>query len=335
MAQITPLALKDAPALIEATFPAQKVSFEAQQERTSVQSQTLTGLGSYWKGRKPLILVKSIILGSLLPKTGDSEKDLETYEMLMSFDAESLAKRAVTLGAVKPFDLLSTIEIHNPWDFFSHNIKENDDRFSDVDALKAPFDSHALGLNIRWRKDVDDDEKVPLFKKYLQRFETYEEKASLCKRPEECDPSWLSSHVWAKTNLYYSKYGISANSLEELVEQFGILRFGNKPSVGDVFSGGGSIPFEAARVGCNAFASDLNPVACMLTWGTTNIIGAGPEKRQIIDAAQKELVDLVEKEIEQLELEVDEEGNRAKAFLCCLETKCPEPGWLVSFSLAT
>ena len=63
---LTPLALKDAPALIESVFPAQKVSFEAQTERKSVQSQTLTGLGSYWKGRKPLILVRAIVLACLL-----------------------------------------------------------------------------------------------------------------------------------------------------------------------------------------------------------------------------------------------------------------------------
>ncbi|MCE2984388.1 MAG: hypothetical protein ACK5RH_05165 [Burkholderiales bacterium] len=34
------MALKDAPALIETVFPAQKVSFEAQSERKAVQSQT-------------------------------------------------------------------------------------------------------------------------------------------------------------------------------------------------------------------------------------------------------------------------------------------------------
>lgn len=64
---LTPLALKDAPALIETVFPAQKVSFEAQAERKAVAAQTLTGLGSYWKGRKPLILVRAIVLGCLLP----------------------------------------------------------------------------------------------------------------------------------------------------------------------------------------------------------------------------------------------------------------------------
>ena len=32
----------------------------------------------------------------------------------------------------------------------------------------------------------------------------------------------------------------------------------------DPFSGGGSIPLEALRLGCEAFASDLNPVACLI-----------------------------------------------------------------------
>ena len=36
------------------------------------------------------------------------------------------------------------------------------------------------------------------------------------------------------------------------------------PLVVDPFSGGGSIPLEALRLGCEAFASDLNPVACLI-----------------------------------------------------------------------
>lgn len=36
------------------------------------------------------------------------------------------------------------------------------------------------------------------------------------------------------------------------------------PLVVDPFAGGGSIPLEALRVGCDAFASDLNPVACLI-----------------------------------------------------------------------
>jgi putative DNA methylase len=39
---------------------------------------------------------------------------------------------------------------------------------------------------------------------------------------------------------------------------------GTKPLVVDPFAGGGSIPLEALRVGADAFASDLNPVAVLL-----------------------------------------------------------------------
>ena len=39
---------------------------------------------------------------------------------------------------------------------------------------------------------------------------------------------------------------------------------GSRPIVADPFAGGGSIPLEALRVGADAFASDLNPVAVLL-----------------------------------------------------------------------
>lgn len=39
---------------------------------------------------------------------------------------------------------------------------------------------------------------------------------------------------------------------------------GTRPLIADPFAGGGSIPLEALRVGADAFASDLNPVAVLL-----------------------------------------------------------------------
>jgi putative DNA methylase len=114
-----------------------------------------------------------------------------------------------------------------------------------------------------------------------------------------------------------------------LLEEIGVARFGHRPRVADVFSGSGQIPFEAARLGCDVYASDLNPIACMLTWGGFNIIGASKEKRAEIDKTQKNLAAQVQAEIDSLGIETDGKGWRAKAFLYCVEVRCPDSGWMV------
>ncbi|GDF55705.1 hypothetical protein BvCmsKKNP011_02575 [Escherichia coli] len=332
MTELTPFELKDAPALIEAVYPAQKISFEAQKERKANLGQTLTGLGSYWKGRKPLILVRSVVLGTLLPQTEDTEKDLEIFEMLMGFDIESLAKRALIQNDIKPAEIAARIQLHNPWDYFSHNVKVTDDSFNEIDTLQFPINSDALGLKLRWRRDIEENEKLALYRDYLETIEGYEAKASLCKRPEEVDQEWLYGHIWSTVNRHYQSLNIKAKSHQELIEQLGQLRYGHRPKVADTFCGGGSIPFEAARLGCDVYASDLNPVALMLTWGAMNVIGASPERKQEIEAAQKNVANIVDQEITALGIEHDHRGNRAKSYLYCLETKCPETGWMVPMS---
>ena len=75
-AVITPFSLRDAHALIERLLPVQKLSVEAYKEQMAGSGKTLTALGSFWKGRKPLILNKTCILGCLLPATDDLARDL-------------------------------------------------------------------------------------------------------------------------------------------------------------------------------------------------------------------------------------------------------------------
>ena len=59
----------------------------------------------------------------------------------------------------------------------------------------------------------------------------------------------------------------STNSavLEEARAEIRRSTNGNLPSVFDPFCGGGSIPLEAQRLGLTAYASDLNPVAVLIT----------------------------------------------------------------------
>lgn len=256
--QVVPYSLKDAPALIEKLLPAQKLSAETYKEQMAVHGKTLTALGSYWKGRKPLILNKACILGALLPATKDLKRDLEIFEMLMGMDDASLVKRM---------------------------------------KLK--------------------DKALPCLS-----YKTLIDKAD---RPEMCGPE-LHNHIWGEVNMHL---GTHAQSMPELVEQLGMMRFGRRPRFADTFSGSGQIPFEAARLGCDVYASDLNPIACMLTWGALNIVGGSAEKRKELQEKQKRLAEKVRLEIDLLEIESDGQGARAKVFLYCLETTCPQTGWRV------
>ena len=330
--KLVPLALKNAPALIESVFPAQKVSFEAQKERKAGPGQTLTALGSFWKGRKPLILVRAILLGSLLPQTNDARADLDVFEKLMAFDDEGLARRALDNNGLKPKEIASLIHLDKPFQYFKAQLNRPGVSGGDLAHWCFPLNCDENGISLRWRKDVPEDDKLVIYGKALATFGTYEEKASLCKRPEEVDQEWLYARVWDFVNQHYGHLGINAHSFPQLVEQLGILRYGHRPRVGDTFSGGGSIPFEAARLGCDVYASDLNPVACMLTWGALNIIGAKPERRGEIEQAQRAVAKVVDEEITALGIEHDEDGNRAKAYLYCLEARCPETGWMVPLS---
>ena len=83
---VVPFSLRDAPALIEDLLPVQKISAEAYKEQMAGAGKTLTALGSYWKGRKPLILAKACVLGCLLPATDDPTRDLAIFEKLMGDD---------------------------------------------------------------------------------------------------------------------------------------------------------------------------------------------------------------------------------------------------------
>src|SRR5437588_9505930 len=106
---VVPYSLKDTPALIEQVFPVQKLSAEAYKEQMANVGKTLTALGSYWKGRKPLILAKACILGCLLPATNNPARDLEIFEKLMAMDDESFVAR--WKRRPKPKEIISSLSI--------------------------------------------------------------------------------------------------------------------------------------------------------------------------------------------------------------------------------
>ena len=97
------------------------------------------------------------------------------------------------------------------------------------------------------------------------------------------------------------------------------------PLVVDPFAGGGSIPLEALRLGCDTFASDLNPVACLiLKVMLEDIPRHGPDLAdelrkvgaEIKAQAEKELADLYPK---------DPDGATPIAYLWARSVCCEAP----------
>lgn len=107
----------------------------------------------------------------------------------------------------------------------------------------------------------------------------------------------------------------------------GERRFGHAPRVGDAFCGGGSIPFEAARIGCTAYGSDLSPVAALLTWAALNIVGGGEKVADEVRHALQAVYAEAQKQIEEWGIERNAAGWTADAYLYCHEVR--DRGWLV------
>ncbi len=101
---------------------------------------------------------------------------------------------------------------------------------------------------------------------------------------------------------------------------------GTRPLVVDPFAGGGSIPLEALRVGADAFASDLNPVAVLLNKVVLEYIPKygqrlADEVRKwgewIKQEAEKELAEFYPK---------DSDGATPIAYLWARTIRCEGPG---------
>ncbi len=287
---------------IEKQFPVSKVSKESYKERKANNGQTLTGLGKWW-GRKPLVLVRAAILGCLLPCSDNPKADMDIFLKIMSMDNDGLIDRKQ-----KSFSAKELYEIAQGSKHYRQYLND----WFEVDGAKVKI------INGQDKNDIE----VRLFKTL-----GYDEKLKYCVRPEQLTN--LRKDNWNAINHHL---GTSAKSLNELVEQLSMQRYGRLITVGDCFSGGGSIPFEAARIGTRSYGSDLNPIACLLTWSNVNILGLSEEELQGIYKYQQEVFDAVNKEIVALGIEHNEKHERANVYLYCNESMCPECGVIFPIS---
>ncbi|OUC09589.1 DNA methylase, partial [Litorilinea aerophila] len=247
------------------------------------------------------VLVRAVLLGLLLPTTDDPKKDMEIFLKLMTMDDAGLWRRKDKNIPGKA--LLAELSNMPP------SVRR---RFAEQDKAG------------NWTlKRLSREEREELQRLVFARL-PYAEKLRYCRRPEQIEGP--APDAWNEINAHL---GTHAHSLPELVQELGARRFGHRPRVGDAFCGGGSVPFEAARLGCDVYASDLNPVAALLTWAALHIVGGGEDVAEQVRRAQEEVFRAVDEQITAWGIEHNEQGWRADAYLYCTEARCPECGWLV------
>ena len=97
------------------------------------------------------------------------------------------------------------------------------------------------------------------------------------------------------------------------------------PLVVDPFAGGGSIPLEALRLGCETFASDLNPVACLiLKVMLEDIPRHGPALADELRRVCAEVKAKAEKDLNDL-YPKDRDGATPIAYLWARTVRCESP----------
>ncbi|MCF7733319.1 MAG: DUF1156 domain-containing protein, partial [Akkermansiaceae bacterium] len=346
---------------IETQFPVSRLSKESYKEREAKNGQTLTGLGRWW-GRKPLVLCRATILGLLLPASDDPEADRACFLSLLTMDEEGLKRRFSKHFTIAELGMLANKKERAEWERLNDLYEEPKVRVKTLRDVLRMTPRVETAAREKVNQELAEAEKLSdkhgqaladflndLRWKVFSRM-PYGEQLDRCLRPENIDGP--SPEAWEKIN---AQFGTTASSIPELVRELGQRRFGRVPRVGDSFCGGGSIPFEAARIGCEAHASDLNPVAALLTWAALNIVGGGPEVAEKVCAAQAEIYAAVDAQVTAWGIEHKTEdlppgewekllsyaqehpGSnylatrvwRADSYLYCVEVRCPETGWLV------
>lgn len=256
--------------LIEAGFPCHQVGAETQRERGASSALPPLYFLHVWWARRPLTPSRAAILASILPAGTDPEEFL--LELGIKKKQVDIGGRRWTLtGKILELihrdhagyeyinvdlSLLTTLRIENDR---RGRVRKTIDLLLQQDAsLKDdPILCHWYNDNL----DIDEKEL-----RSEQRLEVY-------KRP--ADPAYVNDLIlFASSASVKSVLGSEIRLDPEDLYGYG-RAYENKPikqysefTILDPTAGGGSIPFEALRLGLCTYANDLNPISSVIQKAT-------------------------------------------------------------------
>ena len=240
--------------LIEGNFPCQQVGAETRRERSTGLSPAPNRLHVWW-ARRPLTASRASVLGSILPADVDAEEFLKEL---------GIKKYQVLIGDTW-VDIPETMseKIINGKLLYS---KEVEKAIVSEKKLRKELQVICDSLKVADPSIIQNKDFL-LLEERAKEFEDAYIPAGSCLEAKElaADPAWFNrimelcadsqirvQNLYGYNRAYKSAPGKSYSNITVL----------------DPTSGGGAIPFEALRLGCNVIANDLNPVASAIEIAT-------------------------------------------------------------------
>jgi len=278
--------------LIEVGFPCHQVGAETQRERDTGQAPPTHRLHVWW-ARRPLTPSRAAILASLLPAGTDPDWFLRQLGI----------EKVVALVNGEPWILEDKLA-----EFIERDGQGRERIKVDSLVIRALRREQLLREDYRhlFKKIVAENPTLaehPVIQKWRDFTKPLPEPLPdagqvLFIEHKAADPVWFKELMEITSNMGIrvpNLYGYSRSYIRQPEWQFKDI------TVLDPTAGGGSIPFEALRLGCRVIANELNPIAAVILYTTLNYPARyGLKLVRDIKNWGKQLLASLEKEIDSI-----------------------------------
>ena len=259
--------------LIEVAMPVKEISAESVRDK-SIRHGHISTLHLWW-ARRPLPVCRAVVFASIVPDPLDEncpQQFKEAVEILLGPDND------LPGDPYKPYeDIPHTAAVDKMEDNLRNRLMMFIGKFSETyvknekGGKKTPAKDQLSNYSlIKWdnkskeeiigraRKLIFVSHNAESGKTTSELLEEYERLNADIKKAEKALYQYPNRHIETE----------AVKRLEKAKDEAIAAFLAKMPKVFDPFAGGGAIPLEAARLGCNSYGNDINPVAHIIQKGS-------------------------------------------------------------------
>jgi adenine-specific DNA methylase len=258
--------------LIEVAIPIKEISSECVRDK-SIRHGHISTLHLWW-ARRPLPVCRAVVFASLVPDPLDPNCPIQFKDAIKII----LGKGNNPNDPYKPYDDIPYTSAIDKMDDnernrlmmfigkYSNKFIENEKLGRSTSAKDQLSDFSLIKWDNKNNKNILDKARKLIWVAYNSKgnnavdeiLEDYENHINSINKAEKELYKFTNRHIGCEVVSELE------NNLKISVHSF----LKKMPKVFDPFAGGGAIPLEAARLGCNSFGNDINPVAHVIQRGS-------------------------------------------------------------------